>query len=276
MNDKSRKRALILMRGGISPISRQYSSILPRRNPERISFEVCAASLRKNLYEANPDFEFTKLAFTWDVFLKQRLEEVFDLDGAKARLNYLYYPHILLATALNMIRLKPWSWRGAQIQRQGLAGNLARDFSGISQAISISKIAKMGQKYIRESQISFDLFIIVRPDVVLLKPLTLDNIPDSAVLCNHYLDSQGDFRWMAHPKYLDVFARLFKAILLGQIHKPHVWIRDYFKSLGIEYLSDSHKAGIDEEVLRKTKGSKISFSILEEYGLELDEYEKYP
>jgi hypothetical protein len=271
-----RKRALVLIRGGISPISRQYSSILPRRNPERISFEVCAASLRKNLYEANPGFEFTKLAFTWDVFLKERLADAFDLNVVKARLNYLYYPHILVATALNQIRLKPWYWRGEQIQGQRLKGNIARDFSGISQAISISKIAKMGQKYIRESKISFDLFIIVRPDVVLLKPLPLENLPESAVICNDYLDSQGDFRWIAPPNYLHVFAGLFKSILLGQIHKPHVWIRDYFKSLGIDYLSDSHKAGIDEEVLRKTKGSGIPFPKLQEYGLELDEFEKYP
>jgi hypothetical protein len=157
-----------------------------------------------------------------------------------------------------------------------LKASLAQDFSGISQSLSISKAVDLLKSQGSMNPTEYDLVILCRPDVILLEPLDLGNYSPEAITCNGYGDRQGDFRWVFGTKFMEYFIRLPAHFKGRGIHQPHVWIRDYFDSNGLPYKMDEVKAGLGEEVLRKTRGNGIAFSDLEKYGLSHAEYIRYP
>jgi len=155
--------------------------------------------------------------------------------------------------------------------------SLAQDIAGISQAISIREVCRLFSSFCDSNNRSYDVVVILRPDVVILRRVSISEGPAEDVRCNNYGDRCGDFRWVLPATLAPNFTNLYSSIFRhSRIHEPHVWIRDYFDYLGIPYSQDEIRAGHDEEVLRKTKESGVSFARLKSFGLEIEEYDSYP
>lgn len=269
-------QVLVLVRGGVSPVARQYPSIRKiKTKQERVSLEVVGESIRKHLVQTNPDYDFTFGIHSWDGDLSLRILEAFHPAFSQFEENERYRKNI----ASLMFR----SWINAarnldlraisRIVRNPKAA-LAQDFSGISQALSIQMVSRLALSSVEVSK--FDWIVILRPDVIILADIFLSGYNREAITCNHHLDRRGDFRWILSPEKLDFFANLTSGILRHrQVHFPHTWIRDYADATGHEYEQDLLVAGRDEEVLRKTASSGIAYSLLKTYKLKEEEYRRY-
>jgi len=268
---------LLVFRGGISPIDRQYSSIIPRRNPQRVNIGAAASSIKKHLIDANPEFSFSSIGFTWDFAQRHHIRRTFGLESISSKQNILYYPIIVSVAVLNLFRVaKSRDWERIR-SSGGIKGTLSQDFSGISHAISLVKATRMAQKWIQDGNREISKVIFLRPDVLLLKDIRLVDYSDEAIYCNNYMGNQGDFRWIVHPRFLSKFSYLFSALLRGQVvHEPHKWIAKYFEQENLPYMGDSLLAGVDEEVLRKVRSSGIPFEKVEFTGLSFSEFSRYP
>lgn len=265
------------MRGGVSPIDRQYRSI--RKQPkgiEKVNIAVVRDSLLRNLQETNPSWDFDFLLFSWDLDLKPKYEHLYELQAQQFENNSQYRLQIWSLVLRGLVNALFFNFPVFRKKVANLKATLAQDFSGISQSISISKAGELLRTHNLARDSDYDLVILCRPDVVLLEPIYLENYDPKSITCNAYKDRQGDFRWVFGSQFLQHFVALPDHFKHRGIHQPHTWIRDYFDAKGLPYSMDGIRAGTGEEVLRKTRGNGISFAQLEKYGLSRTEYDRYP
>lgn len=271
-------KVAVLVRGGVSPIDRAYQSI--RRTPQevgRVSIEACFSSIQKNLVSANPEADFDFIVHSWQVDMAKALDETFAPVKSKYVENSTFRKTIFLGVLKSRINALVKSPRFAVRALRHPFRSLAQDVSGISQAISIREVCRLFTSFCEAQNRSYDLVVILRPDVVILGKVTLGDMMAGAVRCNNYGDRCGDFRWVLPPTLVPKFTDLFSSIFsLRRVHEPHLWIRDYFDHIGVHYYQDEIRAGQDEEVLRKTRGNGVSFSKLMPFGLTRKEYDSYP
>lgn len=275
--ENRRKSCALVLRGGVSPIDRQYRSI--RKQPsgiEKVDISVVRESLFRNLQETNPSWDFDFYLFSWDSDLESKYGELFDFQAQQFEGNGRYRAQIWTLVLRNLVNALLFNFPLFKKKMANLKATLAQDFSGISQSLSISKAMELLKSNDLVKQIQYDLVILCRPDVIVLEPIDLENYSPEVITCNGYKDRQGDFRWIFGTQFLEHFISLPTHFKGRGIHQPHVWIRDYFDSKGLPYKMDKVQAGLGEEVLRKTRGNGIAFSDLEKYGLSKSEYSRYP
>lgn len=272
-----KKTCAIVLRGGVSPIDRQYRSIRKQAaGTIKIDISAIRESIRLNIESQNADWDFTFFIFSWDKDLQASFENLYRPQAHQYIQNSDYRPRIwrlVIRNIANSLLYKPTLF--IKKARNPIA-SLAQDFSGISQAFSISGGADLLASQCAAFGTEFDLVILARPDVVILEPIKLSDYRPDVVTCNAYKDRQGDFRWVFPPRFLGKFKDLPEYFRDRGVHQPHTWIRDYFDSNGVAYEMDRVLAGQGEEVLRKTRGNGIPFSALEGFGLRESEYFAYP
>lgn len=275
--NSQRKTCALVLRGGVSPIDRQYRSI--RRQPlgiEKVSISAVRESLRRNLQECNPDWNFDFFLFSWDLDLEPEFKRLYDLKKYQFEANSKYRSAIWYLVMRNFINALVFDIAAFLRKVGNVKAALAQDFSGVSQSISIAKAVALVEGELSSGNSDYDLVVLVRPDVILLEEVDLDNYDPMATTCNAYKDRQGDFRWVLGAQFLVHFRNLPDHFRQRGVHQPHSWIRDYFDSKRLPYKMDLIRAGIGEEVLRKTRGNGIAFTELEKFGLLESEFTRYP
>lgn len=149
-----------------------------------------------------------------------------------------------------------------------------RTYAGISQALAIRKSVELVQ--MSQKSAEYDLVVLTRPDLILLKPILLSDYSDNYVYVNQYLNLMGDFHWVFSPKWIHLFSGIIDSIDQGNFHQQHTWIRDYMRqNCGDSYIDDNIHAGSDEEVLRQVKHSGIPIDQLRVFGVHDFEYDTY-
>jgi hypothetical protein len=214
--------------------------------------------------------------FSWDLDLRSEFELLYPLQAERFESNTGYRFQIWRLVFCSILNAAIHDFAMFRKKISNLRAALAQDFSGISQSISIAKAAEILSDHISASEHDYDLVVLVRPDVILLDTIDLENYAADRVTCNQYKDRQGDFRWVFGPRFLSHFASLPAHFKRRGIRQPHTWIPDYFDSRGLPYFMDSVQAGSGEEVLRKSRGNGIPYWKLKTYGLSEAEYSKYP
>jgi hypothetical protein len=272
-----RKTCALVIRGGVSPIDRQYRSI--RKQPtgiEKVSISVVRQSLMRNLQDCNPDWDFDFFLFSWDSDLEPEFRRLYDLRKFQFESNAKFRARIWYLVFRNFLNALFFDQAAFGRKMFNIKASLAQDFSGISQSISIAKSVSLldGEPTCGNSE--YDLVVLIRPDVVLLEHIDLDAYSSMDITCNAYKNRQGDFRWVFGTQFLGHFQNLPLHFRHRGVHQPHSWIRDYFDSKGVPYKMDSIRAGTGEEVLRKTRGNGIVFAELKKFGLSESEFNRYP
>jgi hypothetical protein len=275
--NSQRKTCALVIRGGVSPIDRQYRSI--RKQPvgiEKVSISAVRESLHRNLQECNPDWDFDIFLFSWDLDLEPEFKRLYDLKKSTFETNAGHRTKIWYLVLRSWINALVYDIEAFRKKVANLKASLAQDFSGISQSISIAKATKLVEDELAVNNAGYDLVALIRPDVVLLEQVDLDSYDPTNVTCNSFKDRQGDFRWVFGSQYLVDFQSLPDHFRHRGVHQPHTWIRDYFDSKGLPYEMDLIQAGSGEEVLRKTRANGIAFAELEKFGLLESEFNRYP
>ena len=128
------------------------------------------------------------------------------------------------------------------------------DFGGISQALSFKKAIELKEAYENENNMSYDIVILYRYDVLLWKDMNLNeytNLNDNIYVNAHH-DSNGDFHFVMSNEKSNKFKNLIDSINFGNNYRMHFWIKNYV----INYMKSSIKMdniipGLHQEAIRK-------------------------
>lgn len=145
---------------------------------------------------------------------------------------------------------------------------MPEDFGGISKSLSMKKSILLMESY---SQ-NYDLVIIYRPDILLLKDMVLENYDPNNIYVNSFIEGRGDFHFIMSYNSATRFKNLYDSLDNGNPHHTHFWIKNYVTQfMQMPLIEDGIVAGIDQEVLRKVSmgiNPNISQDILVNYGSE--------
>jgi hypothetical protein len=102
------------------------------------------------------------------------------------------------------------------------------------------------------NQSEYDLVMIYRPDILLLKDINFKNYDPQKIYVNAHADSQGDFHFIMNVFNAKEFKNLYNSLDQGNAHRVHFWIKNYVNNfMHQQLLEDGIIAGCDQEVLRK-------------------------
>jgi hypothetical protein len=155
-----------------------------------------------------------------------------------------------------------------------------KDFSGVSQALSIRNVIDLKESYESEKSFNYDMVVLYRPDVLLWKDMILDDYDLSAgVFVNGHPGGGGDFHFIMSSEDSKSFKYLYDSPLNGNPHEVHSWIRVYReKYKGRKVIRDDFVPGLHQEVARPHKMRQESLdrhgidpSVFLEYGMTIED-----
>ncbi len=250
------KKAAICFRGAMAKINSRFE--LPNKvyqTGSYINFKACHQSIFKHIVNANPNYEFDFFIHSWNQDLQDQLVLLYNPKQFLFEDNLKYSQEILSKSK------EP------------------KDFGGISSALSMKKSIEL----LEQQQLIYDIVILFRPDLLIIKDMILNNYDINKIYVNDTEDHSlnGDFHFIMNLANISQFKSLYHSIELGNKHQTHFWIYNYVKHfMHKELVLDNIMAGFDEEVIRKINGTMvlnngISISTLLEYGLTKDEINIY-
>ena len=125
---------------------------------------------------------------------------------------------------------------------------------GISQSLSMQKVINIKEQYEEKHNFKYDIVILYRYDVLLWKPIILDNyrLTDNNIFVNAHLRCNGDFHFIMKNNNSFIFKELFDSVIKGNNHKVHYWIKNFILNFCKKKLiMDDIIPGRHQEVIRK-------------------------
>lgn len=220
-----------------------------------VNLNACYNSIVKHIINANPDYSFDFFIHCWNEDLKESLTSLYNPKKSVFENNLLYNDEI------NKKVREP------------------NEFTGISHALSIKKSIELAEEYQKENDIKYDLIILFRPDLIILKDMNLKEYNSNKIYVNGHTppDPVGDFHFVMGTELASQFKHLYDGVELGNPCKHHFWMQNYVTNfMKQELLFDNIIAGNHEEVLRKINaiminGKGIPLEKFLEYGLTREE-----
>lgn len=223
------------------------------RPGQYINYVACHNSIQKHIINANSDCSFDFFIHCWNEDLQQPLVNLYRPKG------FLFENNTPYNDEINKRVRHP------------------NEFTGISHALSIKKSIELAESY------QYDLVILFRPDLILLKDMDLKKYDPSQIYVNGHSppDPVGDFHFVMGQKIASEFKNLYDGALQGNPCKHHFWMQNYVSNfMNRPLLTDEIIAGTDEEVLRKInaimirqKGMPVEKFL--PYGLTVEEIQQY-
>jgi hypothetical protein len=277
----------LLLRGAVAKKSGRLLAPLNINNVEDdfINFKAVALSIRKNIILSNPDSNVETYIQSWNPELEEELINLYAPIASTFEMNARYDFEIR-----NMASISAYN-KFVLFEKMNHRLNGRRsefitpkdflklinpvDFAGISQSLAIRKSISLFWAH-RNRAKRYDLIVIYRPDVILLKPMIFHRYDSNAITVNRYQNSLGDFHWVLPEEYLSVMHDLYSSISGGNIHEQHFWIKRYIERFyNIPYRMDEIQAGTDQEVCRQINIGNIAYSQVQEFGISKSEWEEY-
>lgn len=226
-------RVAFCLRGAVSKknYGHSYKKREIYRPGEYIDLNVCYESIKKHIFDVNPDVQFDVFIHCWNVDLQSTL---IDLYHPVAYLFEDNNPYINTCLAQYM---KCWD-----------------DFGGLSQALTMKKVIELMQAYQEKQGVVYDRVILYRPDLKLWKDMRLADyhVDDDVVYTNDY--PGGDFHFVMTPSNADAFKGLLESAGNGNPQRVHCWIDNYIVNyMHKRVVRDAIRMAYDQEVLRKIK-----------------------
>ena len=238
-------KVAICLRGGVSSINSTFSN----SKKEYVDYVGCFNSIIKHIVNCN-SHDFSFYLQSWEIPIQKELINIYNPKKYLFEDNSLYTEYI-----------------------SSLCKNES-DFGGVSQALAIKKAINLIDE-------NYDLIIIYRPDVILLKDINLNLYDKNKIYCNAHEDANGDFHFIMNQDNANIFKNLIDSISLGNFHKPHFWIKNYvIKYMNSNIYNDDIIPGLHQEVLRKVVDTtlsihKVDINVFSNYGINLSELKKY-
>jgi hypothetical protein len=219
----------ICLSGAMSKLGDRFlSPTAIYENKPYVNFNICFNSIQKHIIEANPNYIFDFFIHSWNEDLETELKNIYGPKKSLFENQSIYYDEILK-------KIKS-----------------SDDFGGIAKSFSIKKSIILLEEYEIEKDINYDIVMVYRPDILLLKDINFNSLNFQNIYVNSFMDSQGDFHFIMNNDNAKQFKNLYNSIELGNYHQTHWWIKNYVNQFMKQNLvEDDIVAGKDEEVLRK-------------------------
>lgn len=221
-------------------------------NNEYVNISACKNSTDQHLIGCNPNCSFDFFIHSWNEDLKEKFTDLYSPKKSLFEDNKIY------------------------IQEFSKKSKDPKDFGGLSKALSMKKSIELLEEYQEE----YDLIMIYRPDIILMKNIDLYKYEKNKIYVNGHPESKGDFHFIMNFNNIKEFKNLYDSADYGNPHETHFWIKNYVnKFLKKELIMDDIIPGLHQEVLRKIKltitNFKIDVNSLLTYGLTLEDINKY-
>ena len=244
-------RNAICFVGGIGTTKNSHNSIIEINN--LIDYHSVAKINKKFIFDYNNNIDI--FMHCWTPNVKNDMIQLYNPKSFLFEDNSIYKSEL---------RDKCWHKNNLNLKQSG-----AYEFNRASFFLSIKKSLTLMNEYKIKNNIKYDKVMVYRPDIVINKPLVLNDFPvqENLVFCNDGVRHVGDFHYVMDESTSYKFSRLYDNIESGRlftkgIYQPYdetlVNIRtmpvDVAKYIGIEVQQLSNfVAGRDQEVARKCK-----------------------
>jgi hypothetical protein len=226
-------RVALCLRGAVSKRDREskFRGDIYDSSLGYVNFRAVYNSLKKHIFEANPDAEIDVFLQSWSEDLQGELESLYDPVASLFENNESYADDIIKRC------------------------HGASSFSGVSQALAISKSIQLKELHESFQGLLYDIVILYRPDVLLWKDMILSEYDVSqGVFVNAHGGRNGDFHFVMSSGDASSFKGLYDSPLHGNPHRVHFWIRNFVENhMGRKMIMDGIVPGRDQEVIRPHK-----------------------
>lgn len=224
------KRCAFCLRGAVSKDSAFFLENSLYKKGDYVNYIKCRNSIFKFIVLKNPNYQIDFFCHGWNIDLKENIEKLYKPKNSLFENNNNYKDDI-----------------------NERCSN-SKDFSGISQALTMKKSIMLKEEYEKNNHFKYDIVILYRYDVLLWKDIILDNyyFNDNNIYVNGHKEGNGDFHFIMSNNNSIVFKGLFDSPLKNNKYKVHHWIKNYIVNYcGKTLLLDEIIPGKHQEVIRK-------------------------
>ena len=224
------KKVAFCLRGAISKDKAFLKENSLYSDKEYVDHIKCRNSIFKFIVSPNPKYNIDFFCHCWNIDLETKLREI-------------YNPKYILVEDNNKY--------SEDIKKKC---KTPTDFGGISQSLSMQKAINIKEQYEKQHNFKYDIVILYRYDVLLWKPIILDNyrLTDNNIFVNAHTRCNGDFHFIMKNNNSIIFKDLFNSILKGNNYKTHYWIKNFIVNFcKKEIIMDNIIPGKHQEVIRK-------------------------
>lgn len=254
-------KVAVLFRGGMSKkIGRLMMPEDIYLESEYINYKCAYNSFKKHIIDANSSHTFDIFIHTWHPDLENDLMNLYKPIEIKTENNSKYKSRILYSLVSSNSHVSC--------------------FSIVSQALSQKLVCKMAEKYCVKNNFEYDIIILYRLDLLLIKNMILENYDLNSITCNNWADCWGDFHFVMNYENMLKFAKMYDEFCPTLQPIVHQCSKNYVKNyLNIPYLQDDINAGRDQEVVRKAinllENDNVNLNLLQSYGISYEEILSY-
>ena len=228
-----KKKAALCFRGAMSKTSGQFThpGALYHNPSPYVNYMYAYNSIMRHIVKANPDYDVDIFIHCWNPDLEKELVALYKPTRYIFEDNRVYNEEIT-----SLCKGPP-------------------DFGGISHALSLKKSLELQEKYSAENNITYDIVILFRPDVLIWKDMLFPKYD----LTNFYIDGcpnyNGEMYYVMSPQHALLFKDLYLSLKAGNRYVTHAWTKTYLLNYcKIPIRMDDIIPGTHIEVLRKVNG----------------------
>ena len=255
-------KAALLIIGAVAKITGKFE--LPGqlyRPGEYVNYTAVYNALHEHIIQANPSWEIDTFMHGWNQDLQEPLVSLYQPKAYRFDDNDQY--------------------RGMIETKVSEACGEPRGFSLASLCLTIKFGCELVEQYVNNTQTSYDLIIITRPDILVWKNFKLDSYNPSMVTLDNYQDYRGEMHFIMSYENMLRFKNLFDSISKELPAQHHNLFKDYlFNYMRVPVAQDDIVAGEDEAPMRYIYTSmiasgKIPLSTLNRYGITDEQAKTY-
>ena len=224
------KRVAFCLRGAVTKYKKKglkLGDIYSESEPY-VNFKAVHYSIQKHIINSNPNYHF-------DIFIQSWNPDLLD------EMNDLYKPVSSLYENNNDYKDDISSKCG-----EGVI------FAGVSQCLAIKKALGLVEDYEINKNITYDMVILYRPDVLLWKDMKLDEYDTkNKMYVNAHIFGNGDLHFIMSSSQARKFKGIYDWLSIINKYYPHNTIKHYItKILNIPLEPDSIYPLFNQDVIR--------------------------
>jgi hypothetical protein len=247
----SKKKAALCIRGAVSKKNKRYDHAgdIYTDSSDYVKYSSVYKSIMRHIVLANPDYDIDIFIHCWNIDLEECLVSMYKPAMYKFEDNNKYANDISSHCIV------------------------AKDFGGISQALSIRTVLELQETYSNIKSINYDIVLLFRPDVLIWTDMIFSKYDLQYFYTDGQEDNNGDLYFIMSPEHALLFKDLYLSLQYGNKHVQHEWIKKFIiKYCNMPIQTDTLIPGKHFEVLRhiyqtSLAQGNITYDILLEYDI---------
>lgn len=217
----NKKKVAICLRGSMGKIKAGFLKENPYVNLPYINYNACHNSIIKHIVNFNKNYDFDFFIHSWNPDLEKNMKKIYKPKAS------IFEKQTKYQNLINKNIIKNYGYTAHQL--------------GISKSLNVLK------KYVNNTNKKYNLVIIYRPDVMLMKDIDLNLYNEKNIYVNDSVNE--DFHFIMNFNNSMRFSNIFG---------KKMTFKEYInKILHSKLTPDNIKCGIHQEVMRKLYSNSI-------------------